>query len=102
MSAMEYESVDKGQYFFISRSMDLEGRANIFLGEKNGGTLVKVNVRYIVNKKAQVKNNLGQLIDSINHTISFNTNGNGQFPNSPTKCYSNGNFEREILNLLED
>ena len=100
-SYQEYEGVKNGYLFGHKRSMSLVGRANIIIQEVDGGTYVKVNVRYVVQKKIQIYNAVGRLVDTFDDSISFNSNGSGTFPQA-TKCVANGKFEREILDIVRD
>ena len=100
-SYQQYETVVQGQLFFPKRSMSLNGRANVIIQEIEGGTHIKVNVRYIVQKKIQVYNAGWKLVETLDDSISFNSNGGDTFPGT-TKCVANGKFEREILDIVRD
>lgn len=97
----EYEIIEKGQNMFLKRSMSLDGRANIVVQEGENGTHVKVNVRYVVQKKVQVINDNGRLAGTDDDSISFNSNGIETFPQH-TNCLANGKFEKALLDIVRD
>jgi hypothetical protein len=96
----EYEEFDKENLFIIKRWMTLDGRASIIVQERNNGTLVKVNVRYIVIKNTKIYDPSWRFIRTTLSSMGFNSNGGESFPNG-TKCYANGQFEKIILDIAK-
>ena len=66
-------------------------------------TLITANTRYVLTKSVVVSN-VQNASRSFSDTISINTNQGEHFPgaepNSGTYCQANGNFEKEVLDLL--
>jgi hypothetical protein len=96
----EYEEFNNGNLFIIKRRMTLDGRASIIVQESNNGTLVKVNVRYIVIKNAKIYDPSWRFIRTKLSIIGFNSNGGESFSNG-MKCYANGQFEKMILDIVK-
>jgi hypothetical protein len=96
----EYETMENGQnLFFLKRKMNLEGRINIILQEvTQDSTLVTVNTKYVLTKDIMISNPQGQS-HYMSDSISFNTNGQGTYPQQ-TICYATGTLEQEVLNSL--
>jgi len=98
----QYELVENNNLFFIYRKMNLEGRINIVVQEEeNNKTRATVTCRYVVTKKTEVTQPGVVGRNYLNDSISFNTNGSESFPPPGTTCRSNGNLEREILELIK-
>jgi uncharacterized protein YceK len=95
----EYEEFNKGNLFIIRRWINLDGRASIIVQKRNNGTLVKVNVRYVVIKDAKNYDPSWRFIRTELSSIIFNSNGGESFPNG-MKCYANGQFEKMILEIV--
>jgi hypothetical protein len=95
----EYEEFHKGNLFIIRRWITLDGRASIIVQKRNNGTLVKVNVRYVVIKNAKIYDPSYKFINTKLSNIKFNSNGGESFPNG-LKCYANGQFEKMILDIV--
>ncbi|MGB2690276.1 MAG: hypothetical protein WBC36_14935 [Desulfobacterales bacterium] len=95
----EYEEFNKGNLFIIRRRITLDGRASIIVQKRNNGTLVKVNVRYVVIKDAKNYDPSWRFIRTELSSIIFNSNGGESFPNG-MKCYANGQFEKMILDIV--
>jgi hypothetical protein len=101
----------------INRRTSLDGRMNIYVAPKEGGTQISVNARYIftvnVSGSYVIENVYGKPIANGNlpphaaATCSFNTNqpntcvwGAGQ-ETVPVTCQSKGVLENEILNFVK-
>jgi hypothetical protein len=97
----EYEEFNKGNLFIIRRLITLDGRASIMVQKRNNGTLVKVNVRYVVIKDAEIYDPSYRFIRTELSSIIFNSNGGESFPNG-MKCYANGQFEKMIFNMVKN
>ena len=95
----EYEEFNKGNLFIIRRWITLDGRASIIVQEKNNGTFVKINAKYVVIKNAKIYDPSYRLIRTELSNIIFNSNGEKSFPNG-LKCYANGQFEKMILDIV--
>jgi len=95
----ECEEFNKGNLFIIRRWITLDGRASIIVQKRNNGTLVKVNVRYVVIKDAKNYDPSWRFIRTELSSIIFNSNGGESFPNG-MKCYANGQFEKMILDIV--
>jgi len=93
-----YEVVKDEQIHYIKRSTRLESRATIAVSEVDGGTLVKVNVQYLVTIDGKIFDAMWNHVNSNNNTIIFNSNETGTTPYQTT-CRPLGNFESEILKL---
>jgi len=96
----EYEEFNKGNLFIIKRWITLDGRASIIVQERNNGTLVKVNVRYVVIKNTKIYDPSWSFIRTKLSSIGFNSNGGESFSNG-IKCYANGQFEKMILDIVK-
>ena len=97
----EYEEFNKGNLFIIRRWITLDGRASIIVQKRNNGTLVKVNVRYVVIKEAKNYDPSYRFIRTNLSSIIFNSNGGESFSNG-MKCYADGQFEKMIFNMVKD
>lgn len=95
----EYEEFNNGNLFIIRRWITLDGRASIIVQKRNNGTLVKVNVRYVVIKNAKIYDPSYRFIRTELSSIIFNSNGGESFPDG-MKCYANGQFEKMILDIV--
>jgi hypothetical protein len=95
----EYEEFNNGKLFITRRWITLDSRASIIVQKRNYGTLVKVNVRYVVIKNAKIYDPSYRFIRTELSSIIFNRNGGESFPNG-MKCYANGQFEKMILDMV--
>ena len=96
-----YEMVVNKGVYKVTQTMDLEGRMNIVLEAiARDRTRITVNTRYILAKNRSFWPDNPTFASTANESMSFNTGGNGQFPGSGTRCYANGAFESEILEVL--
>lgn len=97
----EYEIMNENGLWFFTRTMSLEGRMNIIVQQKDESTsMITANTKYVVTKSGTVRN-VRVAQPYIAHTINFNTNEFGQFPGVATMCRPNGEFERDVLRLVE-
>jgi hypothetical protein len=95
----EYETMHNGQYSFMRRKMNLEGRVNIIVQEASANnTLVTVNIKYVLTKDINGTDARGRTHRWLD-TVSFNTNGSASFP-QPTTCSATGALEQEVLSAL--
>ena len=96
----QYETTINGNLCFITRKMDLDGRMNILISEVDSThTLVSVNTRYIITMNLTGTDAMGRNLQPYQETISFNTGQSGKSTGGG-EYYSNGEFERAILDLV--
>ena len=102
---MKYEVVDEGngQVVGLDRKMSLEGRMNIVLEEvTSDSTRVTVNTRYVVERKARVRDVATGATGSTDVTISFNSGGSAFFDDGAhVQCVPTGRLEDELLAAVE-
>jgi hypothetical protein len=93
-----YEMFLNNTLLRINRNVDLDGRMNIVVEEQERSrTLLTVNARYVISIKALVSDYAGHS-DTATNTINFNTGGTGH--GQTITCIPNGEFERQILGLV--
>ncbi len=84
-----------------NRTMGLDGRINIVLEiAPESGTMITVNAKYVVAKSINSVAASGQT-NSMNETISFNSNGGTRFPQGQTYCVATGKMESDLLELIK-
>jgi hypothetical protein len=99
----EYEIYEGTNFYIVSRTLLLDGRANIVLEEVGGdSTRVTANVRYVLTKTTYAKESGGRTSAPHVESISFNTNSSASFPgNNATACRPAGEMERTLLELVK-
>jgi len=98
----QYETMIDGSLCFITRKLDLDGRMNILLSETNSlTTAVSVNTRYILSMNVTGTDVMGRSLQPHQETISFNTGQSGKSTGGGI-YYSNGKFEKTILDLIRN
>ncbi len=96
-----YEFVEKGNLFFIERTISLEGRINVIINEiEENRTSVTVNTKYIISQTSVVWDVLRNQ-KRIVQTFSFNTGGYDT-NSGGTKFQANGKLEQEIIDILNE
>lgn len=92
---------DKGGLFNATRTSRLNGRANVYVAPaKNGGTLVSVNTKYIIDVTQHFSNVYGQPAGTQNFSFDFSTN-QAQIASDGVTCVAKGNLERRILDYVK-
>ena len=82
----------------VDRQTRLSGRANIYIAPDRGGTVLRVNVKYVLAINARAVANTGQR-ESRNVNVDFSTSTpstSGRFT-----CRTNGTLENRLLNLAQ-
>jgi hypothetical protein len=98
----QYEIAHEGRLYVADRKMDLEGRINIIIQEESKNeTRLTVNARYLVTKQVHVQMIGTARSDNRSDTISFNSGGNAQFPETQTICQCTGKLEKEIISMAQ-
>lgn len=90
----------------VTRDTKLDGRMNIYVAPQGSGTLVTVNCRYILKVNVEhdltLYNLIGGPIANQKEKESFDYVFDTLRPHQDSDmiCFSNGNLETEILNLV--
>ena len=99
----KYETMEQGQLFMIDRGMSLDGRVNLIFEQLTPkSTRVTANTQYVVEKNTTLSSLDGRF-STMSDTISFSSGGSSSFPGNAmgaTTCVSNGDLEREILEVI--
>ena len=103
--AQNYEVMQGGMLYQVSRKMDVEGRVNlIFEDMGNNKTKVTANTRYLV-KRGITTMQPGGPTGHSSDSISFNSGGSSSFPAAAdgraTECVSTGALEAAILSTVQ-
>jgi hypothetical protein len=100
----EFEEYGKGKLVGIERTVSLSGVINIFvLAVDEVHTTVRVNVRYVAQKRNVVHDRAAEIVDHaapavLSSTVAFNSGEIGEDDNgSPTRCVSRFTIEKQIL-----
>ena len=96
----QYEQMINGSLCALTRTMDLDGRMNVLINEIDSShTSVSVNTRYILTMNITGTDVMGHSLQPYQQTITFNTGQSGKSAGGGV-YYSNGEFERAILDLV--
>lgn len=91
----------------VTRRMNLDGRVNLIFEEVPAGTRITSTIRYVLTREAEsYQSGSGRVTAQQRHSISFNTNQSGNFPQSPgipegVECHPTGHLERDILEVIK-
>lgn len=96
-----YETMINGVYCIINRNITLDGRMNILINEIDSThTSISINTRYILTMNVTGSDYSGRSLTPYQETISFNTGQSGKSTGGG-EYYSNGEFEKSILELIK-
>lgn len=79
------------------RNTSLDGRINIFIAPERGGTLVRVNARYVMNFQIQETGVTYAYNNSYNNKLSFSSNEPAT--DNEVTCRSTGALEAELIRI---
>lgn len=88
----------QGLAFTVRRVSRLDGRINIYVAPEEGGTLISVNTKYVVNMQVTGTSIEGRPLGSQNHIWDFSTK---QAQKGEVECIANGEIERKILSFVD-
>ena len=96
----EYEVTTKGLLFFVKRKLTLNGRINVIVQKVSSNeTTVKVRVRYIAERTADIQQAGIPRSNRLQDTMNFDT-GTCDSLASGTTCCSKGKMENDILDIV--
>lgn len=84
----------------VFRDVSLSGRVNIYIEQASSSTTeVNANTKYVVETVESFSNNLGQSLNQLRNSVTFQTNTVGLLQN--IRCRSTGKLEEIILELSD-
>jgi hypothetical protein len=100
----QYEVTNGLNVLRVTRTMSLEGRANLVLEAVSlEVTRATVNIRYVLTKHLRGQATIGAAEEDT-QSISFSSGETAAFPEASagqaTTCHSTGQLERQLLDLL--
>jgi hypothetical protein len=100
----QYEIMEKGQLYAVSRKMNLEGRINVLLeSQSSNQTRVSTKARYIVTKNTSIQQ-IGGPSANFEQVLNFDSGNSAAFPpsgnGSSASCVATGQLEHEIISGL--
>lgn len=95
-ASQQFEASEGGNLYGISRTVQLNGKINVFLTKLTDSTTSgRVNVRYVVTRQVQVRDVMGKEAPPTTITFSFSSGGRGS--GELMQCQPKNVLEASIL-----